>query len=586
MTANQHETAPETVPSSFVGEDRSPALRGWLLHLRLASYVILAGVVVVYMGYPKYIHFQFVLYSLCTLAFAVLVSLERRVRMPAVLQTVIGLQFLLEIALEAGIIYATGNIHSSFSALFLLTIVSAALTYRLVGTLLMASTVSLAYSFIIWYGLGGGARQSLGIGSLKTIMETDESLFYSIFLHILIFYLVAFISGYLAERLRVQDTKLVRASLALRRARLETDDILRHLNSGLLTVDAAGHIIYFNRAAERILGYREIGAKGLPCRDVFAERMPQFAERLMNCLAEANHEVRGELDIIDGSGRKIPLGLSTSVLTDEVGSPRGVIAIFSDLTDAKALEAKVRAADRLAAVGELSASIAHEIRNPLTAISGSVEVLRSELSLDGENARLMELIIKESLRLNNILTEFLTYARIGRPQYTKVELCHLVSDITEVLRHHEALCGRTEVRVEADDSCMYVVGDEDLAKQVVMNLALNAAQAFEDGPGRVLIRIEDRPSEGMVDLHVIDNGPGIAPENQARVFEPFYSTKKHGTGLGLAIVHRICSILKYSINMTSVPGAGTTFTVTFPRYAPDRAAESPSGESAPTAALR
>jgi len=565
--------------------DQQLSLQGWLLPLRLASYVILTGVVVIHMGYPEYLRVQFVLYSLCTLGFAGLIALRHRLRIPIVMQTVVALQFLLEITLEAGVIYATGNIHSSFSALFLLTIVSAALAYRLVGTLMTASVVSLAYSFIIWFGLGGGADRGISVDTFKTVLEADDSLFYSIFLHILIFYLVAFISGYLAEKLRVQDRKLVDTSQALRRAQLETDDILRHLNSGLLTIDASGRIIYFNRSAERILGYREAGVKGLLCREAFAERMPGFADRLMDCLAGAGHQLRSELDIIDGEGRPLPLGLSTSILMEDGDRPRGVIAIFTDLTDAKALDAKVRAADRLAAVGELSASIAHEIRNPLAAISGSVEVLRGELSLSGENERLMDLIIKESQRLNTILTEFLNYARIGRPSYTRVELCHLISDVVEMLRHHSAVHQQTNVRIEAQDSCVYVVGDENLVKQLLMNLGLNAAEAFGGTPGTIIFRIESQPAAGLVDLHVQDDGPGIDPQYLERIFEPFFSTKKQGTGLGLAIVHRICTSLKFGIAVNSSQTQGTTFTITFPQYSLEAVSALDSDQTVTTATV-
>ena len=219
--------------------------------------------------------------------------------------------------------------------------------------------------------------------------------------------------------------------MALRRARLETDDILRHLNSGLLTVDARGNIIYFNRAAERILGYHEEDVKGMLCDEVFAERMPCLAQCLRDGLIAGLEHPRKELEITNLRGQKLPLGLSTSILREEDREMRGIIAIFSDLTEAKQLEAKVRTADRLAAVGELSASIAHEIRNPLAAISGSVEVLKREQQVSHENNRLMTLIVKESDRLTNILNEFLSYARIDRPAYNKVEICHLISEVLE-----------------------------------------------------------------------------------------------------------------------------------------------------------
>jgi len=172
------------------------------------------------------------------------------------------------------------------------------------------------------------------------------------------------------------------------------------LNSGLLTVDPDGKIIFFNRASEQILDFHEHEVRGCDYREVFASRMPEFVDNLNGVLQSKKHARRGEAKIRRRDDTIIHIGISTSLLVDELNCVRGVIAIFSDLTDTKLLEEKIRQADRMAAVGELSAAIAHEIRNPLAAISGSVEVLESELSLTGENGRLLELIVKESNRLN------------------------------------------------------------------------------------------------------------------------------------------------------------------------------------------
>jgi len=539
---------------------------GWFLPLRLASYVILMSVVVFWMGYPKYLQFQVVLYSLLTLGFVVGLAFEKRIRLNSVVQTIIGLQFLFEIAIESGVIYATGNVNSSFSALFILTIVSAALAYRLVGTLVIASLVSVAYAFIVWVGLVTGTDSAITVRTLKTIFSVHDSVFYSIFLHILIFYLVAFISGYLAERSSTQDQKLADTSRALRRAKLETDDILRHLNSGLITLDTHGYIIYFNRAAERILGYSEEQVRGMLCCEVFAERMPNLADSLMEGIKQGIVHPRKEIEIINGDRKRVPLGLSTSILTEEESNLRGVIAIFSDLTEAKELENKVRAADRLAAVGELSASIAHEIRNPLAAISGSVEVLSREIAVSGDNARLMELIVKESDHLSKILSDFLTYARITRPVYNKVELCHIIGDVIEVLHHHDAYHGGISIRLESNESIVYVVGDEDLIKQLLMNLTLNACESFDASGGEIIFRVVEDRSVGTVELHIQDNGPGIAQENLGRIFEPFFSTKKQGTGLGLSIVHRIVNALQLDLNIDTQPGHGTRFLIRLRSY--------------------
>ena len=489
------------------------------------------------MGYPDYLHLQFVSYSILTLAFTLLLFFEKRFDLPAAITTVTSLQFILEISIESAIIYATGNVHSPFSALFILTIVSAALLYRLVGTLIMASAVSLSYSFIIWYGLYDPAQPVTR--PLQTIFSAEDSVFYAIFIHILIFYLVAFMSGYLADRLRREKEALANTSSQLRRARLETDDILRHVNSGLLTVDAGGHLIYFNRAAEKILGFREEEVKGMPCDEVFAERMPDLANSLRQALSTGKDQPRCEIQAVNGEGRAIPLGLSTSVLIEETGARRGVIAIFSDLTDAKAMEAKVRAADRLAAVGELSASIAHEIRNPLAAISGSVEVLNKELELTGQDDQLMQLIVKESHRLSKILSDFLSYARIGRPAYNKVDLGHIINDVIKVTRHHHSYSDAIGITLSDEADMSYVVGDADLFKQLLLNLSLNACDAFAGRSGQIAFVVKSNVAAGQIHLFISDNGPGYVSRRAGANFRAFLFNQeaRHRTGPGYCPPH-------------------------------------------------
>jgi two-component system sensor histidine kinase PilS (NtrC family) len=493
----------------------------------------------------------------------VLALVGRGRRFVSLLTIITALQFLAEIVVDSAIICATGTVNSPFSALFILTIVSAALAYRLVGTLLTASLASLAYAYIVWLGIASGSTSGSRGSALESVLGAGDSIFYSVFLHILIFYLRAFISGYLAERIKERDRQLADTSRALQRARLDTDDILRHLNSGLLTIDASGYVIFFNRAAERILGYREEDVKGMHCQDVFAERMPNLSQTLQRRLEDKLHAPRLEIEIRRGDRDTIPLGLSTSCLTEHSGALRGVIAIFSDLTEAKELEAKVRTQDRLAAVGELSASIAHEIRNPLAAISGSVEVLKEDLELSGDAARLMELIVKESDRLSMITTEFLEYARIDSPVLTKVELCHLIGDVIQVLHHHPGYREGMRLLVEADDAITYVIADDHLTRQLLINLAVNAVEAFEGRPGTVTFRIVTDAVNEIVELYVEDNGPGVSSENLRRVYQPFFSTKKHGTGLGLAIVHRVAVAQKLKLSVDSQLDVGTTFMIEF-----------------------
>jgi len=550
---------------------------GWLLSLRLTTYILITGIVLYGLRFPVLLSGPFWAYSILTLLLPILFVVKRWCDVRFLLRVIPYLQTLLEIVVEVGIIYITGNVNSAYSGLFILTIISAALvSNNLAGTLVTASLVSVCYAYVVWFGLGIAGVPGSASRALEKIFSSQDAGFYNIFLHILTFFLVAFVSGYLVERLRARDEELADTSQALRRAKLETDDILRHLNSGLFTIDREGKIIFFNRAAEEILGYAEAETRGRNLREIFEERMPQLVENLLEVLESKKRSHRQEIEIVNKHGRRVPIGISTSLLRSGEDDIRGVIAIFQDLTETKVLEEKIRQADKLAAVGQLSAAIAHEIRNPLAAISGSVEVLKCELNVRDENARLMELIDRESTRLNNILSDFLQYARSRRSSFTRVELCHLAGDIIEVIRHHPSYRDNIHIELSTVESYAYVFGDEDQIRQILINLVVNACDAIGDRDGRVTITIGGEPS-GEVVMKVADSGPGIPENIRANLFDPFFSTKRDGTGLGLAIVERLASNLGINLSFHSEPECGTVFYLVFHKIPGEHKARSLSG---------
>ncbi|UCD18546.1 MAG: PAS domain S-box protein [Candidatus Zixiibacteriota bacterium] len=537
----------------------------WLLSLRLITYILISGIVIFRLRYPGFLGFPYFAYSFLTLLLPVLLVVRRWLNVTFVIRSTSYLQSLVEIFIIVCIVYMTGNVNSSYSGLFILTIISAALVSRLAGTLGIASVVSLSYAFVIWFGLGLGRSEGSATRALETIFSSQDAAFYSIFLHILTFFLVAFVSGYLVEHLRRKDRLLADTSQALRQAKLETDDILRHLSSGLLTIDSGGRVIFFNRAAEEILDISESDMKGRDFRDALAGRMSRLADNLNDVLQSQRHSRRGEVEIRKRDGTVVAIGVSTSLLADDQEGIRGVIVIFQDLTETKRLEEKIRIADRMAAVGELSAAISHEIRNPLAAISGSVEVLKAELNLVGENKRLLELIIKESCRLNQILADFLMYARSRRSNFNRIELCRLVSDVIEVIRKLPSYRPSISLRLLAVESFVYVYGDEDQIKQILINLIVNACEAINIPQGEIIVTIETGAAgeEEVVFLKVTDNGPGIEEEIHDRVFDPFFSTKRDGTGLGLAIVQRLSEGMGIDLFLHTGEEGGTTFILQF-----------------------
>jgi PAS domain-containing protein len=257
----------------------------WLLPLRLITFCLISGVNVAWLKFPSFLQAPFLAYCAITLTMLVVLLLFRRMKLHFLYRFLIALQFSVEILIEIGIVYATGSLYSPFSVLFLLTIVSAALVYRLVGTLMVASLLSVAYAAVSWVNaaiLGGGGNTASSF--TDSLFSADDIVFYSTFLHVLIFYLVAFVSGYLAEKLQSKDRALHSASTELKRARLETGDILRHLNCGLVTIDTNGDIVYFNRTAESILDLKEPEVSGRSCRSVFDGRLECLAGNLMSVL--------------------------------------------------------------------------------------------------------------------------------------------------------------------------------------------------------------------------------------------------------------------------------------------------------------
>lgn len=542
----------------------------WFIPLRLSIFLLVFGAVVLSETGQSGVFPPFLYYSVATLVFLLVIEFDIRIIKPQFLSLIIFAHIVLELTVEGAIIRGAGHLTSQYSALFLLSIISASLVYRLAGTLSVATLAALIYAITsTTHGTSGGF---FDLQQFRQTYQVNDEIFYAIFLHVCTFYLVAFISGFLAAKLRAREGELSHTSERLEQVQLDTDDILHNLHSGLITVDNHGRIVYFNRAAEAILGISQAEVKGRSFLEVFNRRTPDFCERVLSVLKLAKPNLRSETEIIGKDGKIIPLGLTTSILGDERIGIRGVIAIFQDLTFAKQMEQAFMKADRLAAVGELSARIAHEIRNPLASISGSVEVLKNEIELTGENARLMELIVKESERLSRVLNDFLVYARTAPTQTTKVELVSVVAESIELLKHNSLLPKTVAISFETRQATLYIVADEDRVRQIVINVITNAIEAVDENNGAIQVRIvspeskPDVPGAEWVCLKIADNGCGFSDADKDKIFEPFFSRKKAGTGLGLAIVKRCLDTMDARIEVESMPDHGTTFTLLFKKY--------------------
>ncbi len=478
----------------------------------------------------------------------------------------IYLQLSIDVALVTGMLLYSGGSESILTLLYLLLIISSSIFLRFKGVLYICTMSAAAYWLL-------SRLQHQGVLKVVSFFEPGRQLqvppqmAIDIYVNICFFYLVAFLSGFLAEQLRRKGEELESTSQKLRRIQLDTDDILENIPSGLITLDGRGTIQYFNGAAEKILGLDRGYVKGVPYHQVFKEDNAELKDVLRSALEEAMVYERKELMALSKEGRSMPLGISTTLLGVGKGDRSGVIAIFQDLTQAKEMDQRIRQADRMAVLGQLSAAIAHEIRNPLATISGSIEVLLESAKFGGEEQKLMQLATRESDRLNRIITDFLLYARIRPADKTVVDIHKMVDETLTLVRNHDDFHKGIEIVNQVPERQAHVLADQDQIKQIFLNIAINALQAMPQG-GRLTVGLghHDTPYQvpgrnGMIPVFFQDTGMGIPPEELKNVFEPFYSSKKDGTGLGLSIAQRIVENNGGRLEVDSQVKRGTTFVV-------------------------
>jgi two-component system sensor histidine kinase PilS (NtrC family) len=532
----------------------------WFLSLRLAITLLLSGSGLLFLKPSGFSYSLLAIYGALGIIYFVYNVSARFYSEEFVRSIIIG-QLIFELLIEGLLVNDVGGSFSPFILFFIISIVVAALYFRLLGSILVATSAGLLYSLPVFFDLSFIYEGLIEPPRLAGMGISSDEAFYTVFLHLCLFYFFSFISGYLAQNLFVTTRELGRL-------RLETSEILEQMRSGLLTVDAERRIVYFNKAAGEILELDPKDVRGRHILNVFGKGYREFQQRISMALDHKRAEDRSEISIDHPGGGAIPLGLSLSVIKDDEEKLRGVIAVFQDLTEAKKLEERIRATDRLAAVGQLAAGIAHEIRNPLASISGSVEVLKDELDPEGEDLRLMQLILKESSRLNTILTDFLNFARISRRSADRCDLGIVIPEVVELAAGDSRIGDSVEIMHNLHQPNIVVAGSEDQIKQILWNLILNSAQGMGQKGGVIWISTDDYFSEEgvqMIKLVVADNGPGISAGIRDKIFDPFFSTRQGGTGLGLPIVVRLVDCLEGKIDLESSAEIGTKFSICLPR---------------------
>jgi two-component system, NtrC family, sensor histidine kinase PilS len=382
-----------------------------------------------------------------------------------------------------------------------------------------------------------------------------------------IFTVVYLVVAVLGQRLRAAGVEQIQLESELRRVRLEADEILRNIRSGVLTVDGQGQLAFLNLAAEHLLGITAADRVGRPILDELQQRSPELWAAVTAGIRKGRRVSRAEGTAWRADGRTVPIGLSTTTFARPSEALPSVTAIFTDISDMQAMQGLHVRAERLEAVAALSASLAHEIRNPLASIRSSVEQLSRIARDDPDDRLLADLIVKESDRLSRLLGEFLDFSRVRASHFVTVDLTAVVRGAAQLVREHPDTGPGVDIVVRGDS--IEVEADEDLLHRIVTNLILNAAQAM-NGAGRIEA-IVDIPGPGElpqgnelehpVRIRVKDDGPGIDPELQGRLFQPFVSGRPGGSGLGLAIVQRAVLAHRGLVMLESAPQHGTTFTI-------------------------
>ncbi len=484
------------------------------------------------------------------------------------------IQILGDIALSTVLVYSSGGPDSVFNFLYLVVIGTAGFLLYRTGAVVVATIAAVLY---------GGMVQLLAYGILPapplapTVQWSTARIRFNMAITVAGFYGVAFMVSYLSEKLLAARVELELRQRALHRLQNLYGNVIATMSSGLMTTDGNQRITFLNRAGGDILGVDPGTAPGRPLADIgFAlpEDWPAVRSR-----ARGRDSYRGEVELDRAGARKV-VGFSLKVLreTDSPGE-EGTLILFQDLTELKKLERRARFNEQLAAVGELAAGIAHEIRNPLASISGSVQVLSNDLSVGSAERRLMEIIVSESNRLSKILEDFLRFVRPQERRVAEFDIAMNLSEVMDLFRLSDEISDKHVIEADVSPASSFLCGDRDQIRQIVYNVAKNAVRAMAAGGS---LRVVGREEDAWYSIRFIDTGRGMNEEELAKLFTPFSTAFDGGTGLGMAIVRRIVEDHGGAIDAESSPGEGTTVTVLLPRR-PVRSEARPTGSASPKA---
>jgi two-component system, NtrC family, sensor histidine kinase PilS len=445
--------------------------------------------------------------------------------------------FFVDVILISFLIYFSGLNQSFFLFMFLVNILLAGLAINGQGAILVALFSSIGFT-------------------LNSILGPEIKTFSNLFMIVLnniAFFSVAGVAGYLSEQLDFLGIKLLESARSLSDLKNLQELILGQVPVGVLTVESSGEIVQANKTASGIFLAEDIKGKNI------IQLLPS-AKLALEKLKEQDRLIRTEISAVLKDSTQVLAVTLTWLISG--GQKKGILFVIENVTQIRRMEYSLRQSEKMAAVGQLAAGIAHEIRNPLASISGSVEMLSQTTSSD-DDRKLMKIILREIDRLNNLITEFLDYSKPPVPPDKAIVINELVDEVLESMKLNSKIRSDVDLIYEKK-SAIRILADKDKLKQALLNIVINAYQAMESTE-KPTFRVQVWEDENRVSLSMRDNGCGMSEETKKRIFEPFHTTKAKGTGLGLAITHKIFENHKAEIIVETEVGKGTEFLIRFPK---------------------
>jgi two-component system sensor histidine kinase PilS (NtrC family) len=477
------------------------------------------------------------------------------------------IQMMGDIVVETALVYFTGALDSPFSFLYLVSIITASMMLYRRGGLITATGCAVAYgsmTLLLYYGIVQPPVETFFTPSTwsSTRLYTNTAM------NVAGYYATALLTSYVSERLRQTYLELSLKQQDLAALQALNQNVVDSIPSGLMTLTQEGEVSFINPAACEILDVTPAEVAGCHISEIGFFDEAEWARA--QTAIDREGLVRGE-KFYAGDGRGASIGYAVTPLKTLDGTGYGFSVIFQDLTDMKKLESQLRMKDRMAAVGELSAGIAHEIRNPLAAISGSVQVLRSSGNLTPQEERLMSIILRESERLNKTIADFLRFVKPQERRDDQFDVAASLQETLELLSNSQELGPDHRIEWTIRPESFTLTGDQDQIRQVFWNIAKNALQAMPEGG---TLRVTATAADHEYRIAFEDEGRGMSDAEQRFIFQPFRTRLPSGTGLGMAISYRIIQEHGGRIDVDSEPGSGTTITLALPvRHVAPAAAE-------------